>query len=139
MKENVRDQLQSHLRRAAAAVLAIGAVAVGAAHADPSDAVVVPPTHLPAEYAVSGMPRARNPKLITAPGLTLPGLISDTGHCAFAVAGPAMDAPPAQDFGPIDTVLTYELTRLFDVKQVRPQMTRGDTGTSFTSMENGWE
>jgi hypothetical protein len=98
MKENVRDQLRMHLRRAAAAVLAIGAVAAGTVHADPS-------------------------------------------NTACGVAGPTMDAPPVRDFGPIDTVLSYELAyeldRLFDVKQVRAQMTRSDTGTTFMLTENG--
>jgi len=98
MKENVRDQPRMHLRRAAVAVLAIGAVAAGTVHADPS-------------------------------------------NTACAVAGSTMDAPPARDFGPIDTVLSYELAyeldRLFDVKQVRAQMTRTDTGSTSMLTENG--
>jgi hypothetical protein len=122
MKETVRDPLLMHLRRVAVAVLAIGVVAAGAVHANPSNTVVVPPTHLP---------------LITSLGLTLPGLISDAGHSSFTVAGPTMDAPPTQGFGPIDTVLTYELNRLFDVKQVRAQMTRTDTGTTSMPTESG--
>jgi hypothetical protein len=122
MKEKVRDPLQMHLRRAVVAVLAIGAVAAGAVHANPPNAVVAPPTHRP---------------LITSLGLALPGLISDAGHSSFTVAGPAMDAPPIQGFGPIDTVLTYELNRLFDVKQVRVQMTRTDAGTTSVPTESG--
>jgi hypothetical protein len=110
MKENVRDQLQMHLRRAAVAVLAIGAVAAGTAHADPSD------FRQGKEYAV-------------------------LDHSVFAVAGQTVDAPPVQDFGPIDTVLSYELAfeldRLFDVKQVRAQMTRTDTGTTFMLTDDG--
>jgi hypothetical protein len=110
MKENMRDQLQMQLRRAAAAVFAIGAVAAGTAHADHSD------FRQGEEYAV-------------------------LDHSVFAVAGPTMNAPPAQDLGPIDTVLSdelaYELDRLFDVKQVRAQMTRTDTGTTFMLAENG--
>jgi hypothetical protein len=93
-----------HLRRAAVAVLAIGAVAAGAAHADPSA------FRQGKEFAV-------------------------LDHSACAVAGPTMDALPVQDFGPIDTVLSYELAyeldRLFDVKQVRAQMARTDTGTAY--------
>jgi hypothetical protein len=89
------------------------------------------------EYAVLDLPRVRDPKLITAPGLTLPRLISNAGHSVFAVTGPTMDAPPAQDFGPLDTVLSYELSRLFDVKQVRAQTTRSDTGTTFMLTESG--
>jgi hypothetical protein len=93
MKENVRNQLQMRLRRAAAAVLAIGTVAAGTVHSDPS-------------------------------------------NTACAVAGPT-----ARDFGPIDTVLSYELAyeldRLFDVKQVHAQMTRTDTDITFMPTENG--
>ena len=49
MKEKVRDQIQMRLRRAAVAVFAIGAVAVGTVHASPSNTVVVVPlTDLPA-------------------------------------------------------------------------------------------
>ena len=110
MKENVRDQLQMHLRRAAVAVLAIGAVAAATAHAEPSD------FRPGKEYAV-------------------------LDHSVFAIDGPTMAAPPARDFGPIDTVLSYELAyeldRLFDVKQVRAQMTRTDTGSTFMLTENG--
>jgi hypothetical protein len=98
MKENVKVQLQMHLRRAAVAALAMGAVAAGTVHAGPSTT-------------------------------------------ACAVAGPTMDAPLVRDFGPIDTVLSYELAyeldRLFDVKQVRAQMTRTDTGATFMLTENG--
>jgi hypothetical protein len=135
MKENVRDLPQMRLRRAAVAVLAIGAVAAGTVHADNSN------FRQGKECAVLDLSSERDPKLIAVPGLTLPGLISDAGHSVFAVAGSTMDAPPARDFGPIDTVLSYELAyeldRLFDVKQVRAQMTRTDTGTTFMLTENG--
>ena len=40
-------------------------------------------------------------------------------------------------FGAIDTVLSYELNRMFDVKQVRAQMTRSGTGITFMLKENG--
>jgi hypothetical protein len=48
-----------------------------------------------------------------------------------------MDAPSALDFGAIDPVLSYELNRLFDVKQVRAQLTRTDAGITFVLTENG--
>jgi hypothetical protein len=194
MKENVMDQLQMRLRRAAVAVFAIGAVAAGTVHASPSSTVVVvPPTDLSAlarptgeamllhetidgrvpvhikgdgsirldasgsfdfvsplgnqtelvrfrqgqEDAVFDLPRVRAPTLMTVQGLTLPGPISDAGNNAFTVTSPTMDAPPALDFGAIDTVLSYELNRMFDVKQVRAQMTRSDTGATFMLTENG--
>jgi hypothetical protein len=69
------------------------------------------------EDAVLDLPRVGAPKLMAVPGLTLPRPISVAGNNPFTVTRPAMDAPPAQDFGPIDTVLSYELNRMFDVKQ----------------------
>jgi hypothetical protein len=191
MNENVRDQLQMRLRRAAVAVFAIGAVAVGTVHASPSNTVVVvPPADRPAlarqsgarlatfdvtdpvhikgegsvhrdasgsfnfdsplgnqaelvrllqgeEYAVLDLPRVRDLKLMTVQGLTLPGPTADAENNAFTVTSPTMNAPPALDFGAIDTVLSYELNRMFDVKQVRAQMMRSDTGTTFMLGENG--
>jgi hypothetical protein len=213
MKENVRDQLQMRLRRAAVTAFAIGALATGTVHASPPNpVVVVPPTDLPAlarqtgeamllhetidgrislyteqnqrarlatfdvtdpvhiksggsvrleasapfdfvsplgnqaelvrfrrdqEDAVLDLPRVRAPKLMTVQGLTLPGSISDAGNYAFTVTRPTMDAPPARDFGAIDPLLSYELSRMFDVKQVRAQMTRSDTGATFMLRENG--
>jgi hypothetical protein len=213
MKQNVKDQLKTRLRRAAVALFAIGAVAAGAVHADPSNTVVVvPPTHLPAlarqageamllhetidgrillyieqnqgtrlatfdvtdplhikgegsvhldasgpfdfvspvgnqaelvrfregkEDAVLDLPRLGDPKLMTIRGETLPGRISGASSTAFRVASATMDAPPALEIGAIGTVLSYELNRIFDVKQVRAQMTRSDTGTTFMLTENG--
>jgi hypothetical protein len=94
MKLNVRDQLQMRLRRAAVASFAIGAMAAGTVHASPpTPVVVVPPTDLTA--------------------------LAD----ALTVTHPTMDAAPALNFGAIDTVLSYELNRMFDVKQLRAQMT----------------
>ena len=209
MTQNVRDQLQMHLRQAAVAIFAIGAM-VGTAHASPPSSVVaVTPTDLPAvarqtgeamllhdtidcrillcieqnhgarlatfdvadpvhikgqdpvhldasgsfdfisplgrqaepvrfrqgkEYAVLDFPRVGDPKLIPAPGLTLPGLISGAGHSA-AVAGPTMAAQPALYFVPIDALLSHELSRMFDVKQVRAQMMRTDAGTTVMQTE----
>jgi hypothetical protein len=133
MKQNVRDRLQVLVRRAAMAVLALGAVAAGAAE----------PVRYQqgAEYAVLDLTRVTDPKLNTVPGLTLPGLISGANHSVFAVSEPTMDAPPVRDFGPIDTVLSYELAyeldRLFDVKQVRAQMTGTDAGTTLMLTDNG--
>jgi hypothetical protein len=88
------------------------------------------------EDAVLDLPRVRAPMLMTVQELTLPGPISDAGNYAFTVTRPTMDAPPARDFGAIDPLLSYELSRMFDVKQVRAQMTRTDTGT-FMLTEDG--
>ena len=92
MKENVRDQLQMRLRRAAVAVFAIGASAVGTVHTGPSRTVFTSPTS---------------------------------------------STPPTLDFWAIDTILSYELDRMFDVKQVHAQMTRSDAGTTYMLTEDG--
>jgi hypothetical protein len=161
MKENVRDQLQMCLCRAAVGCFAIGAVAAGTVHARLSNTVVVdPPTELPASARQTGeamllretvdgrvlhhieqnqgtrvatfdvadpahmldSPGVRTPKLMRVEGLTLPGLIPDAGTNAFTITSPVTDAPLALDFGAIDTVLSYELNRMFDVKQVRARL-----------------
>jgi hypothetical protein len=83
--------------------------------------------------AVLDLPRVGAPKLVAAQGLTLPFPMTD----ALTVTHPTMDASPALDFGVIDPVFTYELNRMFDIKQVRAQMTRTDTGTSFVLTEGG--
>jgi hypothetical protein len=85
------------------------------------------------EDAVLDLPRVGAPKLVAAQGLTLPFPMTD----ALTVPHPTMDASPALDFGAIDPVLTYELNRMFDIKQVRAQMTRTDTGTTFMLTEGG--
>jgi hypothetical protein len=209
MQENMREQLEARLRRAAVALVAIAAVAAGAVLASsPTPVVVAPPTDLPAlarqagdamllhetidgrimlyieqnqgvrlatfdvtdplhikgegsvhldasgpfdfvapvgnqaemvrfrqrqEDAVLDLPRVGAPKLMAAHGLTLPFRMSD----ALTVTHPTMGASPALDFAAIDPVITYELNRMFDVKRVRAQMTRTDTGTTFMPMEDG--
>jgi hypothetical protein len=121
MKENVRDQLQMRLRRAAVAVFAIGAVATGTVHAGPL-------------YIAQNQGAC-----LAAFDVTDPVHIKGEGsvHLGFTVTSPTIDAPPALYFGAIDTVLSYELNRLFDVKQVRAQMTRSDTGSTFMLTDNG--
>jgi len=50
------------------------------------------------------------------------------GPSRTVVTSPAISTPPTLDFWAIDTVLSYELDRMFDVKQVRAQITRSDAG-----------
>jgi hypothetical protein len=57
---------------------------------------------------------------------------------ALKVTHPASGASPALNyFGAIDPVFTYELNRMFDVKQVRAQLMRTHTGTTFMRSEGG--
>jgi hypothetical protein len=48
-------------------------------------------------------------------------LVANAGRCGVGFAK--------------STVFTYELNRMFDLKQVRAQMTRTDTSTTFTLTE----
>jgi hypothetical protein len=55
---------------------------------------------------------------------------------AFTVADQD-DAPPARDYAVIDTLTAYELSRIFDVKKVRAELSKGDTGTTFMLTDSG--
>jgi hypothetical protein len=79
--------------------------------------------------AVLDLPRLRDPPLKTVPALALQ-------DSAFTVAGEANDAPPARSY-PVDTLTAYELSRIFDVKQVRAELTKGDTGSPFMLTDSG--
>jgi len=85
------------------------------------------------ENAVLDLPRVGAPKLRAAQGLTLPFPMVD----ALTVPRPTMDASAALDFAAIDPVFIYELNRMFDVKQVRTQMTGTDTATTSMTTEDG--
>lgn len=213
MKDNVTKLVHSRVCRAAATVLAIGAVSAGAVHATPSrPVVVIPPEQLPATArqtgeamllhetvdgrlllyieqnqgarlatldvtdplhikdngftpliasgsfdfvsplgnqaelvrfrqgqgdAVLDLPRVRAPKLLPVQMPTLLGPVFNVGSYALSSSGPTTQAAASQRFMAIDTVLSYELNRVLDVKQVLAQMTRPDTGTTFMLTEKG--
>ena len=100
MQEYLKGPLSVHLRRAAMAVLASGAVA----------ATTV------AKFDVTDPARIKGE--CSAQLSTFTGAIQD-------------DAPPARDYPVIDTLTEYELSRMFDVKRVRVESAKGDTGTSL--------
>jgi hypothetical protein len=176
MQEYLKDRLWVHLRRAAMAVLAGGAVAATIVHANPSSNIVpVPPADLPelAQKTSEAMFLydrfdGRTARLagfdVTDPAHTTGqgsvqlsasgpfGSISPLGNqaelvrcrqgqdavldSAFTVAGQD-NASPARDYPVIDTLTAYELSRIFDVKQVRAKMTKGDTVTTFMLTDSG--
>ena len=119
MQEYLKDRLWVHLRRAATAVLASGAVA----------AATLPALAQQACEAMFLYDQLRDPQLETVSLLT-------SQDSAFTVAG-LDDAPRARDYPVIDTLTAYELGRIFDVKQVRAQPTKGDTGTTFMLTDSG--
>jgi hypothetical protein len=125
MQEYLKDRLWVHLRRAAMTVLASGAVAAATVHADaqPDPACLTGQGSVPLsafgafdfisplvnqaelvrfrqdQDAVLDLPRLRDPQLKTVAGL----------------------------YPVIDTLTAYELSRIFDVKQVRAELTRLST------------
>lgn len=84
--------------------------------------------------AVLDLLRLRDPQLETVPALALQD--SAFTVAGEAVAGEVNDAPPARNY-PIDTLTAYELSRIFDVKQVRAGLTKGDRGTPFMLTDSG--
>jgi hypothetical protein len=89
------------------------------------------------EGAVLDLRRVRNPRLVTAQRPTLQGQISGAGSNGYPVSSRAEDAPSARDHSVVDPMNSYELNRVFDVKEVRAEMTNGDTGTTFVLTEKG--
>jgi hypothetical protein len=150
MKANVNEQLEVLVRRVA--LIAKAAVAAGTVYAS-TPTTVVPPANLPAlawqtgdatflKESIDGglmLYIEQNPgaRLITF-DVTDPPSIKSNGSVRFR-ASRTFDlvASLALDFGAVDPVFTYELNRMFDVKQVRVQMTRTDTGTSSVLAEGG--
>jgi hypothetical protein len=89
------------------------------------------------EDAVLDLPRVKDPQLKTVQGLTLRGPITGLSNDGFTVAGEASGVPPARDYQVVDAVNLRELNRVFDVKQVRAEITKADTGTTFMLTEDG--
>jgi hypothetical protein len=89
------------------------------------------------EDAVLELPRVKDPQIKTVQGLTLRGPIAGLGNDGFTVSGEASEVPPARDYQVVDAVNLRELNRVFDVKQVRAEVTKADTGTTFMLTKNG--
>jgi len=213
MKKNVRDQLSMRLRRAIIAVVAGGIVTASAAHANPSNnIVVVPPTDLPElarqtgeamllrdtadgrtilyveqeqgdrlaifdvtdpghikgdgsvqlsaggpfdfvspigskqeliqyrqghEDAVLDFHKVKLPNLKAVQGLRLQGPITRLGNDGFIVASEDKKVPPARDYQVVDVASSQILSTVFDVKQVREEISKSDTGTTFLLAQEG--
>ena len=60
------------------------------------------------------------------------------GDDGFTVSSQiAEDMRPTQDYQVVDTAKSRDLTRVFDVKQVREELKKNDTGTTFLLTEGG--
>ena len=93
--------------------------------------------------AVLNLHKIKAPSLqkIQAPtlhSLTLQYATLPLGYGGLTVAerGDAF-APLTQDYQPVDTVSSADFTRVFDVKEVREEVTKYDTGTTFLLTERG--
>jgi hypothetical protein len=142
MQEYLKDRLWVHLRRAAMAVLASGAMATTTIHANPSsNLVLVPPADRGTTLASFDVTDPAHIKGQGCVQLSASGpfdFISPLGNKAELVRfRQGQDAPPARDYPLIDTLTAYELGRIFDVKQVRAEFTKGDTGATFMLRDSG--
>jgi hypothetical protein len=85
--------------------------------------------------AVLDLPRTKDPQLKTVPGLTVRDPITTLGNDGFTVSGQAKAGP--RDYQLVDTMYSDEINRVFDVKQVREEVTKTDMGTTFMVTANG--
>jgi hypothetical protein len=81
--------------------------------------------------------RKKIPSLKAVQGLTLTGPITRLGNDGFSVSGHAPELQRAWDYQVVETANSRELNRVYDVRQVREQLTKADTGTTFLLTEKG--
>jgi hypothetical protein len=88
--------------------------------------------------AVLDLHVAQAPTLRTVQGLTLQGPAMPLGDDGFTVSSQIADnMQPTLEYQVVDTANARELTQVFDVKQVREELTKSDTGTTFLLTEGG--
>jgi len=81
--------------------------------------------------------RKKIPSLKAVQGLTLTGPVTRLGNDGFSVSGHAPELQRAWDYQVVETANSRELNRVYDVRQVREQLTKADTGTTFLLTEKG--
>jgi hypothetical protein len=89
------------------------------------------------EDAVLDFHKVNLPNLKAVPGLTLQGPITRLGNDGFIVTSQDTELPRARDYQVVDTASAQLLNAVFDVKQVREEISKADTGTTFLLSENG--
>jgi hypothetical protein len=78
------------------------------------------------------------PKLTKVQGLTLHGATMALGDDGFTVtSGADSNVQSARDFQVVDTASVGDLNHVFDIKEVREELTKHDTGTTFLLTQNG--
>jgi hypothetical protein len=89
------------------------------------------------EYSVLDLHKERVPNIKPVQGLTLQGPIARPGDDGFTVTHQATDMKSDRDIQVVETANTRDLSRVFDVKQVREEVLNADTGTTFLLTEKG--
>jgi hypothetical protein len=87
------------------------------------------------EDAILDLRGAKTPSLKAVRGLTQKGPI--TRNDGFTVGGHAPKIQRAWDYQVVETANSRELNRVFYVQQVREEVTKADTGTTFLLTEKG--
>jgi hypothetical protein len=88
--------------------------------------------------AVLDLHAAQAPTLRTVQGLSLQGPAMPLGEDGFMLTNQVgAEAQPTRDYQIVDTANSQELYRVFDVKQVREEVTRKETGTTFLLTDRG--
>jgi hypothetical protein len=88
--------------------------------------------------AVLDLHAPQAPTLRTVKGLSLQGPTTRLGEDGFMVTNQAVArAPLTRDYQIVDAASSQELYRVFDVKQVREEITRKETGTTFLLTDGG--
>jgi hypothetical protein len=89
-------------------------------------------------YAVLDLHKVKGPTLKEVQGLTLKGPTMPLGGDGFTVTSRAdADEQPIRDYQVVDTTHTQEGNRVFNVKGVREEITKNNTGTTFLLAEGG--
>jgi hypothetical protein len=81
--------------------------------------------------------RKKSPSLKAVQGVTLTDPVTRLGHDGFTVSGHAPELRSAWDHQVVETANSRELNQVFDVQQVREELTKADTGTTFLLTEKG--
>jgi hypothetical protein len=87
--------------------------------------------------AVLDLRKPKKPTLEIIQGLSLQGSIVNFGEAGFAVADRAISNAPIREYQVVDLSHFPDLNRVFDVKQVRDELTNQDTGTTFLLTDTG--
>jgi hypothetical protein len=89
--------------------------------------------------AVLDLRKVKRPTIKMVPGLTFQGATERLGDDAFMISKQASAQPEtdAQDYQVVDTANAREPNRVYDVKQVRQQITNDETGTTFLLAADG--